>query len=198
MPEHALTVKDLSDLYKEPGYQHFPVCIEDEDGKIKPAAFTFYHSFGEGWILEVNSLEYLDERDSHTFRLGSMEPVHNEHTQDTLHRLFNSDWFNAHAFSDVPVFAVKKFCMFQRSFSKVRVENDQLIFYNEKADLDRFRKAKEREDAEWAKSCSGKLPDIALPIVRSAAPRLLADLLVPVKPIKGPLPRGNDGLKEAE
>lgn len=189
MDNNKLTVKDLAELRKT--YPHFPVCVEDEDGQIKPAEFTFYHSFGEGWILEVNSLDYLYESDKHTYTLGTWEQRKTEHTQSTLFELFNSKWFTSHMYSDIPVYAVRKYCMFQRTFSKVRVDDGQVIFYNDKEDLRRFRENQKKENDRFAESCkSYNMDNIKLPIVRNCKPQLLADKLVSVSPIPGPIKGG--------
>ena len=183
MDNHALTVKDLAELVKT--YPHLPVCVEDEDGQIKPAEFTFYHSFGEGWILEVNSLDYLYEKDKHTYKLGTGEQKKAEHTQSTLFELFNSKWFASHMYSDIPVYAVRKYCMFQRTFSKVRVHHGQIIFYNDKEDLRRFREKQKKENDPVGRIM--QVDNIKLPIVRNCRPQLLADALVSVSPVPGPI-----------
>ena len=186
MDNNELTVKDLAELRNN--YPHLPVCVEDEDGQIKTAEFTFYHSFGEGWILEVNSLDYLYERDKHTYNLGTWEQRKAEHTQSTLFGLFNSKWFASHMYSDIPVYAVRKYCMFQRTFSKVRVDDGQVIFYNDKEDLRRFRENQKKENDRRAESCGSFIMDnIKLPIVRNCRPQLLADALVSVSPVPGPI-----------
>ena len=182
MDNNALTVKDLAELRKT--YPHRPVCVEDEDGQIKPAEFTFYHSFGEGWILEVNSLDYLYEKDKRTYKVGTGEQKKAKHTQSTLFELFNSKWFTSHMYSDIPVYAVQKYCMFQRTFSKVRVDDDHVIFYNDKEDLRRFRENQKKE----TESCkSFNMDNIKLPIVRNSKPQVLSDALVSVRPIPGPI-----------
>ena len=124
--------------------------------------------------------------------MGTWEQRKAEHKQSTLFELFNNKWFTSHMYSDIPVYAVRKYCMFQRTFSKVRVDDGQVIFYNDKEDLRRFRENQKKENDRRAESCGSfnMVDNIKLPIVRNCKPQLLADALVSVNPASGPLKGG--------
>lgn len=181
--EHSLTVKDLNDIFQQAA--SYPIWVETEEGELKPAAFKYYHSFGEGWCLEVRSLEDLYEEDSHLVNTATGELCHDTHEQETLSTLFRSKWFTGHMYSDAPVYAVKKFCMWQRSFSKMRVEECGLVFYNTKEDVERCLQQQAERDRRWKESVeqSKNLPSISLPIIRRCEPSLLAEQLVSVEPM---------------
>ena len=174
---------ELARIYKEHG--DLPIYYRDFNGKMVEAGCHYIHSSIQGFhklIIPCDEMETV-------MRLGTGKKVTRQKVQPcTLKTVVDE----ASDESDIPVY-VKYFSDtdFNPNSARCEIVDDKLVFYNDKTIWDECENYKKRRDEahrEYMKKKGGTF-DVQLPIIRNAHPQLLADLIVGVEPIEGPLPR---------
>lgn len=173
---------ELVTLYKKHG--DLPIYYRDFDGMMIEAGSQYIHSAIQGFhklIIPCDETETV-------MRLGTGKVVTRQKAQQCTLKDIVDD---ASEQSDIPVY-VKYFSDTDINPSSARCEvlDGKLVFYNDKAVWDECENYKKRRDENHRKymESRGNNFDVQLPIIRNAEPELLAEKLVSVKPIAGPLP----------
>lgn len=181
---------ELVSIYKEHG--DLPIYFRDFNGKMIEAGCHYIHSSIQGFhklIIPCDETETV-------MRLGTGKIVTRQKAEPTTLKKVVDE---ASEKSGIPVY-VKYFSDIDLNPPSARCEvlDGKLVFYNDKEVWDRFEKHKKHMEEEQRKymESRGNNFDIQLPIVRNAEPELLADKLVGVKPIPGPLPHVETPTKE--
>lgn len=183
---------ELVSIYKEHG--DLPIYFRDFDGKMIEAGCHYIHSSIQGFhklIIPCDETETV-------MRLGTGKIVTRQKAEPTtLMKVVDE----ASEKCDIPVY-VKYFSDtdFNADSARCEVLDDKLVFYNDKdvwEACENYKKRRDEAQREYMKQNGGKF-DVQLPIIRNAHPQLLADKLVEVKPIPGPLPHVETPTKEKD
>lgn len=181
---------ELVQIYKQHG--DLPVYYRDFDGNLVEAGCHYIHAFGVGFYKMIIP---CDETET-VMRLGTGKKVTRQKAQPgTLEPIVMFKDGLASDECDIPVY-VKYFDAFDINPHSERCEviDGKLVFFHDKEIWDAWLVEKERRDNERQERL--KNMDIGmcaprLPIIRNSEPTLLADKLVSVKPIEGPIPWWN-------
>ena len=177
---------DLVKIYKQ--YGDMPIYFRNFDGTLVEAGCHYIHSFGAGFYKMIIP---CDETET-VMPLGTGKTTTRQKAQPgTLEHIVMFKDGLASDECDIPVY-VKYFNAFDINPTSERCEvvDGKLVFYHDKEIWDAWHVEKERRDKEYqkrVKEWASNPPDVRLPIVRKCKPTLLADQLVSVKPVEGPV-----------
>ena len=181
---------ELVQIYKQHG--DLPLYFRDFDGNLVEAGCNYIHAFGVGFY---NMIIPCDETET-VMRLGTDKMVTRKKAQPgTLEHIVMFKDGLADEECDIPVY-VKYFNAFDINPHSERCEvvDGKLVFFHDKEIWDAWLVKKERFDKERKEQLQNMdigMYEPRLPIIRHCEPTLLADKLVSVKPIKGPIPWWN-------
>ena len=173
---------ELVRIYKQHG--DLPLYYRDFDGNLVEAGCNYIHSFGFGFYKMIIPCDEMET----VMRLGTGQMITRQKAlPGTLEPVVMFDDGLADEDCDIPVF-VKHFDAFdiQPHSERCEVVDGKLVFFHDKELWDAWLVAKERSKKVKPDIDIGKFAP-SLPILRNCEPTLLADKLVGVKPIKGPI-----------
>lgn len=177
---------ELVRIYKQ--YGDLPIYYRDFDGNLVEAGCNYIHSFGFGFYKMIIPCDEMET----VMRLGTGQKITRQKAQPgTLEPIVMFKDGLADEECDIPVF-VKYFDAFDilPYSERCEVVDGKLVFFHDKEIWDAWLAKKERRDKERQEQLKnqdiGKLAP-SRPILRNCEPTLLADKLVSVKPIKGPI-----------
>ena len=177
---------ELVQIYKQHG--DLPIYFRNFDGTLVEAGCNYIHSFGVGFYKMIIPCDEMET----VMPLGTGKTVTRQKAQPgTLEQIvmFKDDLASEEC--DIPVY-VKYFDAFDINPHSERCEvvDGKLVFFHDKEIWNAWLVEKKRRDKQREEDL--KNLDIGqfsprLPIIRNCEPTLLADKLVSVKPMKGPV-----------
>lgn len=173
---------ELVRIYKQHG--DLPLYYRDFDGNLIEAGCNYIHSFGFGFYKMIIPCDEMET----VMRLGTGQKFTRQKAlPGTLEPVVMFKDGLADEDCDIPVF-VKHFDAFdiQPHSERCEVVDGKLVFFHDKELWDAWLVAKELSKAQKPNIDIGKF-DVSLPIIRKCEHTLLADKLVSVKPIEGPV-----------
>jgi hypothetical protein len=181
---------ELVQIYKQHG--DLPLYFRNFDGNLVEAGCNYIHAFGVGFYKMIIPCDEMET----VMRLGTGKKVTRQKAPPgTLEPVVMFKDGLASDECDIPVY-VKYFDAFDINPHSERCEvvDGKLVFFHDKEIWDAWLVEKERRDKERQERLKnmdlGKC-EPRLPIIRNSEPTLLADKLVSVKPIEGPIPWWN-------
>lgn len=178
---------ELVRIYKQHG--DLPLYYRDFDGNLIEAGCNYIHSFGFGFYKMIIPCDEMET----VMRLGTGKKVTRQKAQPgTLKPVVMFADGLADEDCDIPVF-VKYFDAFyiQPHSERCEVVDGKLVFFHDKEIWDAWLAEKKRREKEYQERIKNTKPsdyEVKLPIIRNGEPTLLADKLVGITPIKGPIP----------
>ena len=181
---------ELVQIYKQHG--DLPLYYRAFDGNLVEAGCNYIHAFGVGFYKMIIP---CDETETVTQLVSGKTITRQKAQPSTLEQIVMFTDGLASDECDIPVY-VKHFNAFEINPHSERFEvvDGKLVFFHDKEIWDEWLVEKDRRDKERQERL--KNMDIGkyeprLPIIRNCEPTLLADKLVSVKPIEGPIPWWN-------
>ena len=181
---------DLVRIYKE--YGDLPLFYRDFDGNLVEAGCHLISSAIKGFhylVIPCNETETV-----HPLWPNPGEQVTRKKTDPcTLKEIVTYHDYKdlVPEDNDIPVF-VKYFsdCDVNPTSARLEVACGKLVLFNDKKVWDDWMADKKRREKEWQDTMRnldvGQFP-VRIPIIRNVNPSILADSLVAVKPIEGPI-----------
>jgi hypothetical protein len=181
-----MKLSELVQIYKQHG--DLPLYFRNFDGNLVEAGCNYIHAFGVGFYKMIIPCDEMET----VMPLGTGKTITRQKAQPgTLKPVVMFKDGLASDECDIPVY-VKYFDAFGINPHSERCEvvDGKLVFFHDKEIWDAWLVEKERRDKERQERL--KNMDIGkceprLPIIRNCEPTLLADKLVGVKPIEGPV-----------
>jgi len=181
-----MILSELVQIYKQHG--DLPLYYRDFDGHLVEAGCNYIHSFGVGFYKMIIPCDEMET----VMPLGTGKTITRQKAQPgTLEQIVMFKDGLASDGCDIPVY-VKYFYAFDSNphSELCEVVDGKLVFYHDKDIWDAWLVEKERRDKaeqDRLKNCDAGKFNSSLPIIRNCEPTLLADKLVSVEPIKGPV-----------
>lgn len=181
-----MILSELVQIYKQHG--DLPLYYRGFDGNLVEAGCNYIHSFGVGFYKMIIPCDEMET----VMRLGTGKKVTRQKAPPGTLKpvvMFKDDLASDEC--DIPVY-VKYFDAFDINPHSERCEvvDGKLVFFHDKEIWDAWLVEKERRDKEYQERIKNTKPSdyaVNLPIIRNCEPTLLADKLVSVKPIEGPV-----------